>query len=675
MKNNTGTIINMLLLIISITAALPASAQQIIKPAVANATSFAVIIDQDTWEHTKEAVLAYKNMLETKEQLGTYIVTGNWKKPEEVQAIIRQLATAKPALEGVVLVGKIPVAMVRNAQHMTTAFKMDEIKYPFEESSVASDRFYDDFDLRFRFIKQDEKRPLWFYYELKEEGPQTIASDIYSARVLSHQSGKAAYADISRFFTKAVAARQSPDPLNQLLAFTGYGYNSESLSAWSDEQGTLRELFPAAFTSLHQNRILNFRMDTAIKYTLLGELQRPGTDLAFLSEHGDVEKQYISEKTKIITPELADIRPAARMIVFNACYNGSYHHPKNIAGAYIFNEGNTIVTQGNTVNALQDKYALQLAGLLQEGIRVGIWNSQINTLEAHLIGDPTWRFYNKANLLLNSDLVNAWNKETFWKNRLNNASQAQRCLALLRLFRLNSKAIEQTAASIFDTANASGERMQCLSLLAARGGPVYHQVLVKAFSDPYEYIRRKAVEWAAKSGNDSLIAPIVSLILTRPNDERVVWCATKSLSVMNTSLVTAEVKKQVAQAHYLLNKDTVLTNWLKDIDKDSSYAAKNWATIQNKEIPEAKRIQAVRLLRNNNYHHLVPQLVQLAADNKESPAFRQQLIEALGWFSNSYQKSLLLKLCNQVTADPNTPEPVKSEAVQTAARLTQWQLL
>ena len=43
---------------------------------------------------------------------------------------------------------------------------MDEKKYPMIRSSVPSDRFYDDFDLKFDFLKQDSLNPLMFYYKM-----------------------------------------------------------------------------------------------------------------------------------------------------------------------------------------------------------------------------------------------------------------------------------------------------------------------------------------------------------------------------------------------------------------------------------------------------------------------------------------------------------------------------
>lgn len=65
-------------------------------------------------------------------------------------------------LEGAVFIGDIPIPMIRKAQHMTSAFKMDEEKSPRLDSSVPSDRFYDDFDLKFDYLGQDTTSALFF---------------------------------------------------------------------------------------------------------------------------------------------------------------------------------------------------------------------------------------------------------------------------------------------------------------------------------------------------------------------------------------------------------------------------------------------------------------------------------------------------------------------------------
>lgn len=714
---------------------------EVIPPGKSYPTAFAIIIDKETYDHTKAGVTAYKEMLEQKEQLSVYIVSGNWQRPEEVRQDIQSLASRKPALEGAVFIGKVPVVLVRNAQHMTTAFKMDEIKFPMNQSSVASDRYYDDFDLKFRFVKKDDEKPGWFYYELEENSPQVINSDIYTARVISQKKGEAAYREISDFLQKAVAARRQPDPLDHLLAFTGGAYNSESLRSWADEQMALKELFPEAFKTAGGASVLNFRMNPRMKFELFSELQRPELDLALLSEHGAVTRQYINNSpagndfefsynylrynarnalrraiqrgedtnkvkaaykekyhlddfwftgalnndsiriadslyvadTDIYTADLKQFTPQSRVIIFNACYNGSFHQPDNIAGAYIFSAGNTLVVQGNTVNVLQDKWAIEQMGLLNKGIRIGLWAYQHNTLESHLSGDPTWRFAGSGDAI-NRQIVLDRDKTTPWELLLAKNDPVWQALALKQLEIAGKPGLSGLLLKTYKTSSHATVRMQCLALLSRIGNADYQAVIPLALQDPYELIRRKAAEWIAKSGDDRFILPLVGLALQRPSDERVAYNIRKSLELMNTEKVKAVIRDQVKAAGYLYNQETFLEQWLGELQHRAEYTAENLATIKDKKRNTSARVQAIRMVRNSTIHHYIPDFIKVAEDHSEPDEIRVNMIEALGWFVNSYQKEMILKACERIQADSTNPTAVNKEALQTALRLQKWTL-
>ncbi len=139
----------------------PAAARDIEKPSVKGKTSFAVVVDKTTLERCRTQIDAYKRTLES-EGLPTYIVSDDWSSPEQVKEILQELHRSD-RLEGAFLVGDIPIAMVTKAQHMTSAFKMDERKFPLREASVPTDRFYDDFDLEFEPIRDSTDGLMHFY--------------------------------------------------------------------------------------------------------------------------------------------------------------------------------------------------------------------------------------------------------------------------------------------------------------------------------------------------------------------------------------------------------------------------------------------------------------------------------------------------------------------------------
>jgi hypothetical protein len=718
-------------------------AQRVIQPPLSkHNTAFAIIIDQETLAHTRTAVHAYRDMLEAKEGLSVYIVSDNWQRPEDIKAVLQQLTAKQPVLEGAVFIGNIPIAMVRNAQHLTTALKIDERKYTLQRTAVPTDRFYDDFDLSFRFVKQDETNSALFYYELVETGPQIIHSDLYTSRILSHRAGDGKYDDINHYLQKAVAARQSPDPLDKLLSFTGAGYNSESLGAWIDEKPALQELFPLAFAQPGNNHYLNFRMEPSMKARLFSELQRPGLDLAILTTHGEndlqhlnplppgddwdgayrnlrflvrsdlrkavkrgrsaeaVKQQYatrygISESwfdgaldndslrvadslfyaaTDIVIPDVERLSQQAKVIMLNACGTAAFQQTDNIANTYLFNKGNTLVVQGNTINVLQDKWVLQQMGMLQHGVRVGLWSYKVNTLESQLLGDPTWHFSDAGATALNTQLVLQKNKKETWQSLLQSKSPALQSAALQLLFEQQGTAMAPLLAKTYTTSPSANVRMQCLALLAQTGGEAYRQTLLSALNDNYELIRRKAADWLAKDGSPQFIQPLVTLGLQGPDDERVLYNVYKALALMDWELVTTAVNEQLSAISYLYNIPSFRENWLKKIAKDKAAAYAALDKIRDNNEKEDTRIQAIRSLRNGNYHKLVPDFVQIATDKQTPPLIRKHLLEALGWFSTSYQKDKIQAACASIIKDTADDISVKEEAEQTQRRLQQWVL-
>lgn len=270
---------------------------KILKPKQILANSFAIITDDITYEKTKDAMLLYKAAVEN-DGLSTYIISSAWQNPEEIREEIIRLKKADKTLEGFVLVGDIPVACIRNAQHMTTAFKMNEETFPFPESSVPSDRFYDDLHLKFDYIRRDSVTPHLFYYKLSENSPQSLNPELYSARIrYPEKKGGDKYNAISDFLRKAAKAKNEKfNTLDHFVSFTGSAYNSECLTAWIDEGKALRENFPYAWTSGTSAKHLNFRMDNFMKYRLFDELQRPEVDLFVFHEHGLPDAQLINNE-------------------------------------------------------------------------------------------------------------------------------------------------------------------------------------------------------------------------------------------------------------------------------------------------------------------------------------------------------------------------------------------
>jgi len=737
------------LLLITIVLGATTYAQSEIIPAQGKFGSrFLIVIDKASFSAARQEVLDYKAVLE-KEGLGAMILAGEWNNPEKLRAEIRDIYNQEPVLEGAVFIGNIPVVRVQNFQHSTTAFKMDEANFPISDVSVTSDRFYDDLDLQFELIKQDEKNKGHFYYRLLESSPQVIHSDFYSARMMPPSDmGIEPIVLLKRYLKKVVAAHKESNPMDQLVIFNGHGYNSDCLTAWQNEQFAIREQVPLAFKSSKGNGFYNFRQDPFMKYKLYDKMQQNGTDLFVFHEHGDFDTQYINgdypapnyieystgsmldkigpmsvmgtslrntyrrykgeraENFKkgliadygfteeffarqrldslrvsdsifaadinIVLKDLAKIKMQPKLTIFDACYNGSFHKPGYVAGYHIFGDGNTIVTQGNTVNVLQDKWTLELIGMLAEGARVGFWQKEFQYLESHLVGDPTYRFYSAGSNSINRDLAN--NIAKVWGKYLRSSNPNLQALALKQLSKNPPKDFSDILLNTFKSSKYYSVRFEALKRLLDNDGREArdYQNMVEAIrlglDDPYEFVRRFAARFAGYSGDPVLIPSLVSTALFANESQRVQYAAQGSLQMFDIPAVVNEIERQ-ARASNLPDKEKVAKDLADYYKGQLKLQEKSLRTILDKNAKQEDRISAIRSLRNYNNHKQTGSLLGVLSDSGDNTVVRTTLAEALGWFNLSITKGEILKALKLVHDNPGTPIELKMEALQSLNRL------
>ena len=704
--------------------------QNIIGPQGRVASSFAIFIDDKSYDACKDAVMAYKDMLE-KEGLATYLLVADWEGPEHVKYFLEKYYYEQ-AMEGAVFIGNIPIPMVRKAQHMTSAFKMSE-KMGMNESSVPSDRFYDDFDLKFTFIKRDSVDTNLYYYNLDGNGPQKINCEIYTGRIKPTKEGEEGYKQITKYLNKVVAERQQPNKLDKIVSYTGHGSFSNSLEAWKEECQTLREQHPAAFTTADGAKFYMFYMYPSMKKVMTQELQRPDVDLMLFHEHGlphrqyltgipdgtcddehfELGKQYLRSKVRqakesgkeaeyiksmceqyglvdsvwfkgafepemiakdslddllqgIVLEDIRQINPNPRFVIFDACYNGDFREPSCVASEYIFADGKTIACFGNSVNVLQDKSSSDLMGMLSCGFRLGQWTKHVNILESHIIGDPTFRF---AKSVKAPEMKMGLKDTSYWLAVLtHNVPEDLKGLALYKLFDLNYEKMPEVLMDVFKTSKSHMVRLQCLHL-SAYYQDIYADVLKLALNDTYEFIRRKAVHYMGKVGRNDFIPYIVDLYMDDYMSERIEFNAITSCSMLNSALVKEEFKKRIENDN-VYNGEEFYNKIEKAIDKADNLRDFVWSALVNKSNSPRKRLSYISSVRNYPYPQMTSDLLNIVTDSKESEEVRIGVIEALGWYVMSERKAEIVAACQKVIdTEENLSAQLKDELYKTINRL------
>lgn len=706
--------------------------QTIIAPENRIYSSFAIFVDKATYNACKETIQAYKQLVE-KDGLAAYILIADWESPEHVKFFLQKYYNEQ-SLEGAVFIGNIPIPMIRDGQHLTSAFKMNQKKFDIKRSSVPSDRFYDDFNLKFDYSGKDSLKN-FYYYHLRGDSPQRINCTIYTGRIKPTKQGAEGYKQVNDYLKKLVAERSVENPLDKLCSYTGQGSFSNSLAAWKDESVTLREQMPAAFKNAEDAKFYLFYMYPQMKETMIKELKRDDLDIMLFHEHGMPYRQYLTEspaaystdenfeaaklmirellrkeKKKngdveqlkkeliaqyqidplwfdgafsraviekdsinelqqgIVLDDIPAIAPSPKLVIFDACYNGDFREQRFIAGEYIFAKGKTLVCFGNSVNVLQDKSSSDLMGMLACGFRVGEWAKNINILESHIIGDPTFRFA-KPDKFPNVRLHSTDPK--YWFAVLDhNLPPDMKGLALYKLFNLNHQGLSKILYDTYMNATSYMLRLQCLHLLAYYNDSYYTEVLKQAVKDPYEFIRRKAAFYMGKTGRNDFIPYLVDLYMEDYTSERVSFNILSSVGHLNGNIAKAAFKKKIEESDYVYDKKSFYSTIEQVIVRKENVKNAYWGDAINPQLAVNERISAIAFLRNNSYTQIVDDLLPILSDEKEPLEIRLAVAETLGWFERSVGRQRIIHTCNSILqSDKDINPSLKDELNKTVNRL------
>ena len=430
----------------------------------------------------------------------------------------------------------------------------------------------------------------------------------------------------------------------------------------------------------------NARLE-ALRYTVYSAIRREERK----GEKGDVEgaKAYFKERYHLTdkffeeyynpTPSTKDpddlnlddlnshkLNP--RFVVFNACYNGSFHQPGYVAGSYIFGDGRTVVAQGNTVNVLQDRWTYEMFGLLTHGVRIGQYNRMVATLEGHIIGDPAFRFAPTVEGTLAQDMVTkkiAKGKNVSYWTALLDAPNADIQSLALRMLADGGAISAKELLNKYRTCNYATTRMECLKLIMRNGYcPETIAAVGEALYDSYELVRRNAATYAWMLGAEELADKVADVLINYPESQRVSFILNRAMELLPEQVAMAAFEKAAAATHYpekenieALRKYQMRSQKTKQSEMDDLF---------NNEEKLAARISAIRGVRNNTYHEYVPQMIALVNDEAQPMELRVAVVEALGWFVASPRKQEIIAACEALKS---TDKALMAEAQQTINRL------
>ena len=647
------------------------------QPKTETGVRFAVVIDGKTFQKCKKEVYAYRDALE-KDGLSTYIISGEWENPEQVKEEIKKVYAENPKnFEGVVLVGDIPIVMVRNAQNMTRSFKMDENKYDKGRSSVPSDRFYDDLGLDFEFltksssIKDAGGREL-FFYALKPDSRQYLNPNFYSGRILFPSGFKGdKYKEIGKFLERAAAAHLAPPQMKAMLLSRGALSESEDFNARVGVVEMLKDQI-SFLNRPNQIQVIDFSKDTpSQKDRLMEALKQSQNTVFYYRGHGNYGVMapgfmptHGSSGAEIKDAEILKTPVQANFVLLNSCFNGALFRNRDMAPAFLFSPGNVLAVQSVGINSHQDEWDSRYYGIIYGGARVGEAFRLEPLLERTIFGDPTFHFKTVYNYDLKDFTVKNIDNEEYWKHAMEaglpvgvegERNRSITCVAINRL-------CDMRKLSSSDLANFWGKKLSPSVMLECilQTAEIYGRgcdstaredllsVLNEGLKSNSEFVVRQsgmvATQFADPRLEDALLYSI-KLNMNRPR------CLSKVMEALG--MIPKEEMLKAFENHPL-SKDPSVVNFISK-QKDAIYKQKGikHLVITDKNTGSDRRILHSMGVKNTPYPDYIPLFVSMVEDESLNIELRLVLADVLGWYEYSYKKSDVLKEIKRMLSNPS----------------------
>ena len=331
--------------------------------------------------------------------------------------------------------------------------------------------------------------------------------------------------------------------------------------------------------------------------------------------------------------------------------------------------GNTVVAIGNSANVLQDKSSSDLMGMLACGYSVGEWMQQVNILESHILGDPTFRFTPPASAV-RPDLKNT--DPGYWLGYVDDRYPCDiQGLALHRLYSLHYEGLPGLLQEIYDTSDYYMLRLQCMHLLAHYRGDAYVSLLEKAFDDPYEFIRRKAAYYAGKTGSADLLEPLAEMYLNEYNALRVAFNIVSGGSKFRDREFVRVLMDMIAGSDFIFDKEAFAKEAEDRLDAQCRMEEGSRKALEDKDAQ--MRSLYISSMRNNPYPHLADACIDAVKDDSETTELRTQIAEVLGWYVYSYNREDIVRsLQEYLDSGSEIPDALRGEIVKTIGRLSDY---
>ncbi len=694
--------------------------------------NFAIVVDSATYAEAKGEIDAYAAAIEKYNGMNTTIVEDVWGVSDSVRMAIINLYEQK-SIEGFALVGDVPVAMIRDAQHMTSAFKMDQTAERID-SSVPSDRYYDDIDLKFTALGKEEGKP-YFYYSLDFDSPQRLDPEMYSGRIRPMTAeGEVDIDMLKAYLEKVVAEKASGNKMDHTFFFSGHGYISESIVARMDEQEGIYDHFPWLKGQQDCVGYMDHKQYHPVKEYYMNELMREEIDYAISHHHGNWDTQYFNGMPEVLNvdADIDHVKKYCRSKLQYAASHGrstaalmqnyqksagiprawmsDFNDPKVMAEDEAFDASldvgledfDTYEFKPNARLVLIDacycgsfhrEFSIASRYIFNEGKSIAVIANSVNVLQDKWgdklvgligLGMPVGQLV-RYNPYLESHTVGDptltfvsadedYNVGDMLASNTNWHKELKSEYADIQALAMIELFREGDITSselldMFKNSKAGITRVVALELLAKVGGADFVEAVKLGVHDSYELAQRFALKWVTRSGDPTFIDSVIEIAMANNTSERINFNVQYALSVYPEAPLLESFDR-------LFNDESV-----KYIHKDEvgkvirsviSSEANHWTDDINEILADGfgdTKKSYQIRLLRNNGVHY-----RFAELLDRVPALNENqqwmLVEAVGWHPYSYLKDSTIEKLKSISENEDLSERVRQEALKSINRLT-----
>ncbi len=677
---------------------------------------FAIVVDTISQREAKAELEAYIKALEEVQHYHVYTISDRWGIPDSIRQQLYRLYTQKDdPIVGAVFIGDIPVPMIRDAQFLTSAFKMSQ-KMPWQDSSVPSDRYYDDFGLRFQFLKRDSLKPHLFYYTLTHEGRQHLQPQLFSGRIRpTDAGGSSRYEKLRQYLSKATDAKRHAEPLKAVFTYTGSGSLNESRVAHIAEQQAMGEHFPQLLQRPGAFSYMDFSDERFIKRKMMNELMRPDLGIAIMHHHGDYDTQYLTHYPKpsgtsqaleyllysyrfrlqraqrynenvdsvrqllTVRDQLPEAwlrnEPSPENMHKDSLMEDSLNLTLKDFASYGYRPNSRICIYDACYNgAFQNDDCIANEYIFQPGRTIAGIGGSVNVLQDKWPDRYLGLLTHGSNIGEINQLqpgleMHVIGDPTFlFKDEGGKGDTAdEQCLQLLRQ---GSSLSDSQLMDILRNSPLSLVRLQAFMLLQQRNSDKLTAAIETASHDNFELLQRFAVNAMQKNGDPRLASALARLIAQSNTSARVAFNALEVIQFFPEKDITEAVAQALDSIRpYVTWPDEYVKSRMASVKRYSGRWAKQIADLTSGKMTEKRALRQADMLKIYLAPWLAEDVARYTAAISDKPELQKQLLSSLGWHRLGYKHKAVSTIIEQMTRDSKLMPDVRNEAVKTLKRL------